>query len=196
MIIPWLAAAAVIILLAYLGCRIMFRIRADARTAAEATKHETAFDESAEAAAESADDLDINARVRAMVDSRLAIRSPDNAFSSLDGVPNEPLHYKALIASITPNPDIVRAHGVQYDSEHTVKLMVIQFGWGREYISVEVNGQQAYLCIVNDGVGDPPWMYRGIGLWEHLLDETETFVDRDRQRQEIDSRFGNLEVEK
>lgn len=188
-VLPWLLLTAIAVSLSYLGYRVMCNWVTQTRTAAEATRHETAFNESLDAAVESADDLEINARVRAMVGSRLghsggAVHGSDGwreLFSSLEGVPAEKMEYRVLMARGPP-------------AGHTVRLMVMRSAeTGREYVSVEVDGQQAYLCVVEDGEGLWPWVYRGVGLWEHLLDKVEAYVDRDRQRQEIDSRFGNLE---
>lgn len=179
--------------LSYLGYQVACNWIAQAKVAAEATWRETAFNESLEAAADEAEGLEINERVRAMVGSSLAVSGesiPGSAkgreLSSLEGVPDEPMEYEELTV-VSP-----RSLG-----DHTVRLMVMRTS-GREYVSVEVDGELAYMCAVEkDEYGERddlwPWVYKGIGLWEHLLEHVESVVDRDRQQREIDSRFGNLE---
>ncbi len=190
-IFPWLAFAAVVAVVAYLGCLKVNRWMTEAELAAEATKHETALAESMEAAAESADDIKINARVAALVAGSPWAQSghvwPDDnewrGIASLEGVPEEPMDYRMLTMWAT--------------SDHAVRLLVMESGHTmRKYVSVEVNGQQAYLCVVTSGDENLwPWIYRGIGLWEHLLDQTEYFVEQAREQREIDSRFGDWKGE-
>ena len=182
-IFPWLAAVVAIALLACLAYMLV-RQNLDARSlATEATKHEIAFNESLEASAKSAEKLKINSRVRAMVDSSLGKSGTIAADKiRLASVPTEEANYRSFAVAV---------------GGHTVRLMVIQpLGIWREYVSVEVDGEQAYLCVVESGEDLWPWIYRGIGLWEHLLDQTEYLVARKRERREIDSRFGNLKEEK
>ena len=135
------------------------------------------------ASAEAAEKLKINSRVRAMVDSALGKSGTIAADKiRLASVPTEEANYRSFAVAV---------------GGHTVRLMVIQpLGIWREYVSVEVDGEQAYLCVVESGEDLWPWIYRGIGLWEHLLDQTEYLVARKRERREIDSRFGNLKEEK
>lgn len=196
-VIACLVLAAMVLLLSYLVYLFACHLIAQASIAAEATKHENAFIKSLEAANDSAEDLDINSRIRAMVDSRLGERGESvpgsekgRWLSSLDGVPDKPMMYRSLTAIVVSPED---------GTEHTVRLTVMNsLASQREYISVELSGEQAYLCVAEYGDIDVPedlwpWVYRGIGRWEHLLDMTESFVDTDRQQREVDSRFGNLE---
>lgn len=190
-VLPILFVAGAIAMLYMFVCNWI----AQARVAAEATKHETAFNEYLVSAADEAEDLEINERIRVMVGSRLGaagetVPGSDKGreISSLEGVPDEPMEYRELTVKIA-SPI----------GNHTVRLMAMRSSTGREYVSAEVDGELAYMCAVErDAYGDRedlwPWVYKGIGLWEHLLDQVEATVDRDRQQQEIDSRFGNLET--
>lgn len=181
-IFPWLAVV-VAIALGVCGFYVLSsKYLEGRRIAAVATKHETAFNDSLKGAAKSAEKLKINSRVRAMIDSPFGESGTIAAGKiHLAGVPTEDADYRALAATV---------------GGHTVRLMVIQPLRRREYVSVEVDGEQAYLCVVESGENLWPWIYRGIGLWEHLLDQTEFLVARKRERREIDSRFGNLKERK
>lgn len=190
-VVPWLLIAVLTSVLCYLGYLLVCHWAAESAAAAEATKHEIAFNESLAAAADSAENLEINDRVRKLIDSQMADSGEmesEDWFSSFEGVPHEQMRYWTLTADVGPDTKATRLTVTVLRSMET----------DREYVSVELSGEQIYLCVAELNIYGTredlwPWVYKGVGQWEHLLAEMEDFVDKDRQQREIDSRFGSLE---
>jgi len=176
----WLAANALPIILTIAGTIAAFCItfalvygfnyvRQKAKAEAEAIKCETAFGEAMEVAGEAAEERAITARVRELVQKF--------------GHEHEVAKWELTVAGFSTEAD-----------GHLVELAAGDEGTQLR-AAVLIDGVEAYLdwCAEPsepDACPPSPYIYRGIGGWEHLLDKLET--RKTAEQKAVDDRFGTI----
>jgi len=174
----WLVANALPIILTIAGAMVTLCIilalvygfnyvRQKAKAEAEAIKCETAFGEAMEVAGEAAEERAITARVRELVQK----------------FGREVAKGELTVAGFSTEAD-----------GHLVELAAGDEGTQLR-AAVLIDGTEAYLdwCAEPsepDACPPSPYIYRGIGSWEHLLDKLET--RKTAEQKAADDRFGTI----